>query len=844
MRVVCVATAAMLSQARVMAASLRRHHPEWPLEVVLVGRTAATRPDDVATVPVDELLGLDSEVLLTVYDPATLVNVLVPRILRRRAEETHQPVLHLPASVWVLSDLAPVSAVLAEHSVLLAPRARAQPPDDGREPTAHQFAIAGPIAPDLIAVDGSPDGNAFLFWWIKHLDAVMGRPQGGAQGHQPADRHSIYRSLQLAPTLFGAGLLEDPGCNVSFWNLHEHTVVQTPSGLVVDDRWPLRFLELSGFDPHRPYTLGAVVDRVRLSRSPALRETCERYAEALLAAGWFEGRRRVDVGRRLANGLLFDDAMERLHAEARMLGEDFGDVFTEAGTRAFMNWLAEPAPRGAAHGINRYLFHRVLSERADVRAAFPDLDNGDASAFAAWCETHGREEMAIPPDFLPRRRSAPYAPAEEHTPSGPAVTVTRLDEPAAAAARASAETAGRLGDGAPLGVRVTGYLGHVLGLGSAARGYAEALAAAGVPLTTVTIGLDHLQGPALLSADYGRHSYRDVVGEGGHGFELVCVNPDELPEQVDRLGADYFQGPRIGVWGWEVNTVPARWRRAFSLVDEIWVYSRFVAENLGAVAPVPVVALPPPVKAPAQSAPSRLGLPDGFLFLFIFDYLSTIQRKNPVGLIDAFKRAFAPGEGPRLLVKTINAPLRPLAEEAVLWATDGRSDIHVIDRSMNTQEKDGLIAGCDCYVSLHRSEGFGLTMAEAMAIGKPVIGTGYSGNVDFMTPDNSFLVDYALTRVGADVEIYPAEAEWAEPSVEHAATLMRRVYDDRQHAAPLGARAREDIARMLSPETTGAAMRRRLEELAAGGLAVALPARRARRRLGRAVKELALRQFT
>jgi glycosyltransferase involved in cell wall biosynthesis len=202
------------------------------------------------------------------------------------------------------------------------------------------------------------------------------------------------------------------------------------------------------------------------------------------------------------------------------------------------------------------------------------------------------------------------------------------------------------------------------------------------------------------------------------------------------------------------------------------------------------------------------------MFLFVFDYLSTIQRKNPVGLIEAFTQAFAPGEGPQLLIKTINAPLRPLAEEAVLWAAHGRGDIHVVDRSLSASERDGLMAACDCYVSLHRSEGFGLTLAEAMAAGKPVIGTGYSGNLDFMSHRNSFLVDYELGVVGPDCEIYPAHGEWAQPSVSHAAALMREVFAYPQRAVAVAMRARDDIARHLSPRTTGAAMRKRLEQLA------------------------------
>jgi glycosyltransferase involved in cell wall biosynthesis len=174
------------------------------------------------------------------------------------------------------------------------------------------------------------------------------------------------------------------------------------------------------------------------------------------------------------------------------------------------------------------------------------------------------------------------------------------------------------------------------------------------------------------------------------------------------------------------------------------------------------------------------------------------------------------GEGAQLVVKTINAPLRPLSEEEVLWAAHGREDIHVIDRSLSTSELNGLMAGCDCYVSLHRAEGFGLTIAEAMAIGKPAIATGYSGNVDFMNSANSYLVDFTMGRVGPECEIYPPEGEWAEPSIEHAAALMRLVFERPDEARAKGEQAAADVARRLSPEAAGRRMRARLEQLAGG----------------------------
>ena len=431
-----------------------------------------------------------------------------------------------------------------------------------------------------------------------------------------------------------------------------------------------------------------------------------------------------------------------------------------------------------------------------------------AKSASPGCWSFGRDELAIPDRFMPHRPGqTPPPPPREGEPARSGPGPRRPPRPCARRSPPGLVT------GDPLTVRLTGYLGHTLGLGAAARGYVQALRAAGVPVRTVSVPLHHLTLPADLAATYGRHGFEDLLQDGLPSFEIVAVNAAELPDFVERLGEDYFEGPRIGIWGWETNSIPPDWKRAFALVDEIWVYSRFMAENIGAVRRCqssPCRRLSSPDRAGRAHAPR--GAP-GFLFLFVFDYLSTVQRKNPVGLIEAFKLAFRPGEGPQLLIKTINAPLRPLAEEELLWAMHGRPDIHVVDRSLSGEELNGLMAACDCYVSLHRAEGFGLTMAEAMAIGKPVIGTGYSGNVDFMNNENSYLVDYTLGRVGPDCEIYPAEGEWANPSIEHAVELMRRVRDEPAEAAAKGA-ARADIARLLSPAATGQRMRDHLERLA------------------------------
>jgi glycosyltransferase involved in cell wall biosynthesis len=207
---------------------------------------------------------------------------------------------------------------------------------------------------------------------------------------------------------------------------------------------------------------------------------------------------------------------------------------------------------------------------------------------------------------------------------------------------------------------------------------------------------------------------------------------------------------------------------------------------------------------------AQLNLPSEFSFLFSFDFLSVLERKNPVGLIEAFTRAFKPAEGPRLVIKTINGSERILELEKLKYAARGRADIHLVDGYLSAVENASFTALADCYVSLHRAEGFGLTIAEAMAQGKPAIATAYSGNLEFMTPENSYLCPSRRCSVGPRCEPYPAESHWSEPDLSAAAELLRRVYEHREEAAARGVRAAADIRSSHSPATAGRIISERL----------------------------------
>lgn len=193
----------------------------------------------------------------------------------------------------------------------------------------------------------------------------------------------------------------------------------------------------------------------------------------------------------------------------------------------------------------------------------------------------------------------------------------------------------------------------------------------------------------------------------------------------------------------------------------------------------------------------------------MYDFNSTRARKNPDAVISAFTSSFGPDDRSVSLVVKINSPNE--AEVTSLRAlTEGRVNIRILDRVMSRHEVNSLQAGSDCFVSLHRSEGFGLPIAEAMAQGKPVIATNWSGNVDFMNPSNAACVDYRLVRIETDQGPYKAGQTWAEPDVEQAAGWMKTLCADRDLGRRLGEKAKMDIQRQLDPAAVGEAIRRRL----------------------------------
>jgi len=369
----------------------------------------------------------------------------------------------------------------------------------------------------------------------------------------------------------------------------------------------------------------------------------------------------------------------------------------------------------------------------------------------------------------------------------------------------------RLVRSAPLGVNVSGYLDTESGMGEAARASIRSLEAAGLPFALNNV-------PSRLRARDGSYSAA-FVDENPHPFNLVHLNADNMGWFAEGRGRRYFHDRyTIGYWFWELAAFREEWVPFFGYVDEVWAASEFVRDSYAAWSPVPVVRMPLPVVMPPVPALGRehFGLPPhGAAFLYIFDVSSQTERKNPRGAIEAFRRARFDRDDAVLVLKFTNAEYDREGVR-VLHEAAAELNVHFLDGYMERQEVCALLNVADCYFSPHRSEGFGLTILESMSLGKPVIATAYSGNMDFMTPENSFLLSYKLAALEHDYGPYMRGAVWADPDLDEAARLMRLMVENPAEGHARARTAQRQIARERQPSVTGAAVRDRLEAIRAG----------------------------
>jgi glycosyltransferase involved in cell wall biosynthesis len=357
------------------------------------------------------------------------------------------------------------------------------------------------------------------------------------------------------------------------------------------------------------------------------------------------------------------------------------------------------------------------------------------------------------------------------------------------------------------GLAVGGELSRASGLGEGARLMLYGAERLGLPAWPVDVG-----------APIGGRVAEVTVPTAGMphpGAPLVLhVNGPVLPLAMLRLGRSMLRGRRIiGYWAWELPRVPSDWHAGLPFVHEIWVPSGFTAAAMEPLLPGRVRVVRPPLAAlPPTPSPldrAAFGLPaDAVIVLVAFNLASSFVRKNPLAAIAAFRAAFGTRSDRLLLMKVGNPDHFPEDFALLRAATVGIPNIRLETRLMPPNDRVALMNAADIVLSLHRSEGLGLVAAEAMLLGKPVVATGWSGNLDFMDESSAVLVPARLVEPHDPRGVLDVEgAVWAEPDVTIAAAHLRRLADDAAARVALGEAGRQMAQARFGLETLAAALR-------------------------------------
>ncbi len=766
--------------ARVLAKSYLEHHPGHEFVVVVTDGVPEGEIGDGYQLAGPELLDV-SEVdylrMATSYTVAELASAVKPLLLRRLLTRADVAV-YLHPDIQVFAPMPEVVTLAANNDIVLTPRFLNPLPRDGKQPD--EAAILGEGTFDLGFLAVSKAAKGFLDFWAERLrqDAIIDTAEQMFADQRWADQ---------VPALFKHTVLRDPGFNVAYWNLHERPLTRAADGTLLAGETPVRFFHFSGYRPEDPWLLSrhcTVKPRIRLSEHPEVARLCTDYREALLANGYREPLKSVRYGfDTLPDGTKLTKSLRRMFRAAwkeaeepdaaqmrfkRAVTEIPPHPFGDDGGVSFQRWLATPSsPPEEAAGMNR-LVMAVWANRGDLQRAFPWPCGTDAPAFRQWCRTYGVQEKMVPKWALPKEPRALRAPVDE------------------------------------FGVNIAGYLTAELGLGEMGRIISKMVEQAGVPLVSVVEEHSLACSTAL--------DLPPTAGRPRFPVTIMAVNAD----QTELLMASYpevgHERYRIGLWAWELEDFPAWQHIGYEFVDEIWTVSEFCAKAFAKHTSVPVKVIPVPVLDPGlpPRPPRDPGKP--VQFFFAFDYNSTGQRKNPWGVVKAFKKAFESRDDVKLVIKATNGQLHAKAVERLLHEIGQDPRIELVERYLSVAELNKLYADSDCYVSLHRSEGFGLTVAEAMMRGMAVISTDYSSTTEFFNEEVGWPIPYKMVEVGPGWPPYQEHARWADPDLDAAAAAMREVADNPAEAERRGRAARDYVLRNRTPEAAASWVRTQLQD--------------------------------
>ena len=846
-----ICSANYLAYALVLARSLNEAVPGTKLHLFLADRlpaAVAVPGENIDLIPI-ESLGIDGLIDMALRYSVLEFNTAVKpdcflHLLERQGFDS---AVYLDPDTLIVDRLRHVEEALeAGASCIMTPHITAGL-DDGKTPSEDAYLVCGVFNLGFAAFSDSAESLSFLRWWAgkTRRDCVVATDRG---------IFTDQSYCSLAPCFIDRFVsLRNPAYNLAYWNLKQRKVVPKGVGLLVDGE-PLRFVHFSGIVPDSPTIFSKHQDRYLRSTIGALRPLTDDYVARLKRSDAYPGGYYSALPYafgRLSNGDAITDSMRR--AYRNFAGELSGENPFELDRQAFLKPDRRFPIYGETH-ISR-VYAAVWESRSDLQRHFDITTLVGQLHFLAWAEDALTREMGFSHDYVvclsaaqrerlervasdtePQQRMVDTLTERALTSSSfmlrnwlrrQLMGKVRLRDywlrrlyPASTKALslpASSMQAPALHDSPIKGLEVFGYLRTETGVGQVARGMVAALQAEGIPFNATA-----LKSPSVFANDV---DFPDVVGASARDRVLICANADSVPEIVEDLKPEKLKGRyRIGHWTWELPVFPAAWSGAFERLDEIWTPSRFVARAVRLATRKPVRVVPyvvEPGEADKHDARRALHLPeDVFIFMTAFDLNSFPARKNPLAAVAAFRDAFPdPKDRSIHLVVKFHGRIDSAETRACLYeASSADPRISLIDAVYAPQDMVRLRWACDAFVSLHRSEGFGLNIGEAMAAGKLVIATDFSGNRDFLNETNGLPIPYRMRAVEAGEYPFGEGQWWAEPEHEAAVEAIRWAPTHGEAAARLGAQARQDLADGHAPGAVG----RIIREALAGRSAIAI----------------------
>ncbi|MDX8527731.1 glycosyltransferase [Mesorhizobium sp. MSK_1335] len=691
---------------------------------------------------------------------------------------------------------------------------------------------AGVFNLGFMALADTPETLRLLKWWETRLrtECVSNRVADGLFVDQ--------KFIDLWPAYCpGTSILRNPAYNVAYWNLDSRPVRRRGDAYEVDGV-PLAFFHFSGVVPGNRSILSKHQRRWKPGSTPELQALFDDYHDRLEKFGLHRFSRIPYGFGTFTDGTGIPDAARRLFRE--QLEPFSGDPF--ADLPAYLNRPADLDPN--PDGVVTRFAHALWTTRSDLRAHFDLRGSQSQLSYAHWFVSGGAAEAKVPPEFIrPVAKRISDLGAQARKPTGnsklaadaarvayrllmkvqPNIGWLYRQVPPATRKRfldglfRRAWPAAFGGGSLPLGhgVSLIGYPFAEIGVGEAMRSLARSIESADVSYEVVNFD------EQVRSSQKDRALEDRLTDTPSKTVNIFCVNADMLRSTVRGVGSAVLQN-RYNILRpfWELPRIHPQWIDGLRQVDEIWAPTSFVRDAFASEIDRPVIHVPVSVSVPSdvRSNRDRFGISsDATAFLFAFDFSSYPTRKNPQAVLEAYLRAFGQDRkrNVSLVIKTMGqSAQRVEILNSVRRLAQDDCRIVLIDDVLSRADMYSLTASCDVFVSLHRSEGFGLGIAEAMALGKAVIATDFSGSRDFVSGETGFPVPCRLIDVEPDQYPYFVEGQkWAEPDIDEAARIMASLADNRDMAIVVGGAAKSFIANFHSPQAVGRIAETRLKQI-------------------------------